>query len=639
MVLGRWIVFFTLNALIFLTWFGLLNRRGFSASTRFLMAFVLSTAQILGSIFFLGLPWAKLTAINLVLFNGVLSGALLVVAARRRLLLAPLRDIGTAMQDVLATIRSGTAVIKILALLVAITIIWTVFTGVLYPPVEWDSLMYHLPAVGHYMQQQSIADPPLPMTAYSDTGIDGSVWVNSFPKNIELFFLWATILPGSDTIVDLVELVFAFAGALAVYILARRFNVSRLWAVTAGFLYFLTPIVIAQSRSGLIDVSTNALILTVLALLYRQSGERRFEEVVVAGVAMGIVLGAKWSALLILPILLSMLIGQRIYWNRRDRRPVWLPVVKESASFLLPALLFGFYWYAKNWYLYGNPLWPFPITLFGRELFAGVITQEAVLIRTFPKLLEGMNAAQMLWVSWSERLFYGYNYDMRLGGLGPFWFILGIPATVYAVRWIVRRRDWAGLLVFLAAGLILVFHPENWWTRFTMYIAGLGAVAFAMIRSADHRPEVTRLVDITLVIIVVYSTFASLTTSYYQPDRIEALLAKRPELRTSASVRPEVFSQAYDYIVRATVDKPANIAFSSGLDFTYPLWGPRLRNRVYYLEANNLSSWVGKMREKRIKYLFISKNSPEQLLVDRSSLFSRVYFDRRWSCAVYIFQG
>lgn len=636
---SRWIVFFALNALIFFAWFSLLNRRAFDASTRTLMAFVLSTAQILGSIFFLGLPWAKLTAPNLILFNGVLSGALLVVAARRRLLLDSLRDLGKAIRDVGATIRSGTAVIKVLAILVAITTIWTVFTGVLYPPVEWDSLMYHLPAVGHYVQQQSIADPPLPMTAYSETGIDGSVWVNSFPKNIELLFLWATILPGNDTIVDLVELIFAFAGAVAVYVLAIRFKVSRHWAVAAGFLFFLTPIVIAQSRSGLIDVSTNALILTALALLYRPSGKRRATEVIVAGIAMGVVLGAKWSALLILPILLLMLIGQRLYWNRRDGLAVWLPILKESASFLIPALLFGFYWYAKNWYLYGNPLWPFPITLLGWEVFPGVITQEAVLIRTFPKLLEGMNMAQMLWVSWRERLFFGYDYDMRLGGLGPFWFILGIPATFYAVRWIIRRRDWAGVFIFLAAGMILVFHPENWWTRFTMYIAGLGAVAFAMIRSADHRPEVTRLVDITLVIIVIYSTFASLTTSYYQPDRIEALLAKRPGLRTSASVRPEVFSMAYDYIVRVTIDKPANIAYSSGLDFTYPLWGPRLRNRVYYLEASNLSSWVGKMREKRIKYLFISENSPEQLLVDRSSLFSRVYLDRRWGCAVYIFQG
>jgi len=639
MELGRWLIFLLINTAIFIAWFSLLNRRAHSVATRLLMAFILSIAQIIGSIYCLGIPWAKLTAANLVALNAGVSGALLVFIAARKEMLASLRDLGQAVRDVLKTIDSET-VPKILALLTAATIIWIIFIAVIYPPIEWDGLMYHLPAVGHYMQQQSLADPPLPMGLVDERRVDPSHSINSFPKNMELLFLWTAIIPGNDTLVDLVELAFGLAGVIAVYALARRLGVDRNWSICAGLLFFLTPVVIAQSRSSYIDLGNSVLILAALALLYQKNGKRRLDEVVVAGIAAAIVVGAKWSGLIFLPILFFMLVGQRLYWNRLLRLPGLHRVPTESLLFLGPSAFFGAYWYVKNWILYHhNPLWPFTVSLLGKQVFGGLVTQEDVLKLTFPIQFKNLNMAQMLWWSWREIGISDYMNDIRPGGLGPFWFILGLPAIFYVSRWIIKNRDWAQASIFLAAGTMLLLHPTNWWTRFTLFIAGLGAICFAMVRASERRHEVTRLVDIMLIAILVYSTGVSFTINYYQPDKIAALLHRRPDLRTSAAVRPEIVSQAYDYIAKKTVDKPANIAFGSRLEFTYPLWGPRFRNRVYYLEPRDYPSWIRQLRAKKIKYLLIRTNTPEYDLVGNQALFTRTYVDREKGYAVYIFRG
>lgn len=638
MEFGRWIILFLLNLTLFFSWFGVLNKRKYSISSRLLMAFVLSTAQIIVTTFTLGLPWAKLTAINLVILNVCLSGSLLVLAITRLDMLSALRELKDATIDVYTLVHTG-SVLKILAILTVFAVIWIIFLAVLYPPIEWDALMYHLPAVGHYMQQQSLADPALPMDAFSKYGIDGSAWINSFPKNIEILFLWATIIPGTDILVDMVELVFGLIGVIAVYSLASKLGVGRKWAISAGLIFFLTPIVLAQSRSNTIDLSNSALILVALALLYSSSGRRQPGAVIVAGIAVGIVVGAKWSGLLFLPLFLIILVGQRLFWNARDQLSRFHKLAYESAIFLGPAVLFGSYWYLKNWYLYSNPLWPFKISFLGLKIFSGPLTQEAVLARTFPEQLQGMNMLHKLWVTWQEFIIFGYDSDMKLGGLGIFWFVFGLPAIFYALHWIIKRRDLAQAMIFIVPLAMLLLHPENWWTRYTMFIAGLGAIAFAKIRSGEHRLEVARLIDLSLVGMMIYSTVASFSTSYYQPQKIVALMNGRPDKNTSASLRPEIVSQAYDHVIKQTAGKPANVAYGAGLDFTYPLWGPGLQNHVYFLDPDGAASWIAKLRDKHIKYLLVRTEGPEQKYIKKSSLFNRTFFDQRQGYEVYKFRG
>jgi hypothetical protein len=638
MEFGPWLGFLLLNALIFIAWFMVPVDRARGVSGRILLASVLSAAQIIGSIFLLGGPWSKLTAANLVLLNGGFSGGLLVLAAARGTAASSLNDLlaaGSAARDI---VMSGT-VPKILAALTALVVGWTVFIAVIYPPIEWDALMYHLPAIGHFIQQKSLAEPALPMGLIEGLWIDSSLWVNAFPKNTELLFLWAAIIPGHDALVDLVQLTFGLVGIVAVYALAVRLGVEKRWALSGGFLFFLTPIVIAQSRSNYIDLSNNVLILVALALLYRQAGDRTIAEVAVAGIAAGIVLGSKWSGLVFVPVLATMLAAQRVHWNRRDGRPDFNALAKELLFFIGPALVFGGYWYVKNWYLYANPLWPFELSIFGAEIFRGIITKADLLNQTLPARFQHLNLVQTLWVSWREIGISDYVSDIRPGGLGPFWFILGLPAILYVFRWIAKRGDWAQAAIFLAGAAMVFFHPSAWWTRYTLLVAGLGAICFALVRSVERRPEVTRLIDIMVVVLMVYSTTASIASGYHQPEKIAAVLRGPAESRGPAALRPEIVNPAYGYIAEATAGKPANIAYGTGLYFTYPLWGSRFENKVYYIEATDLASWIKGLRARRIDYLLIKADTPEHDLVGDPKLFKREYLDREEGYAVYSFRG
>ena len=66
--------------------------------------------------------------------------------------------------------------------------------GYLFPSYTWDALWYHLPIVGYIMQSGAIQEVP----NYSFI----NQWINMFPKNIELFFLWNIIFLENDVIRD-----------------------------------------------------------------------------------------------------------------------------------------------------------------------------------------------------------------------------------------------------------------------------------------------------------------------------------------------------------------------------------------------------------------------------------------------------
>lgn len=639
MELIRWAGFFTLNALMLYSWLLVYPRRD-SIADRFLGGFILTVTQIIASTMALGLLFTQaLTAVNLIVVNSLFSLGVFAVGAwgLGHPLAAPRLEIRAAAR-LLRQALASSSTLKILITLAIGALIVLLLFGLVFPPVEWDSLMYHLPAVAYYMQQQSLSDPALPMDSYSRFGIDGTVWVNAFPKNIELLFLWATIIPDSDALVDLVPFLFAILGAVAVYSLARRLGATPEWGIGAGSIWLLTPVVLAQSRSNLIDLCNSGLILAALALLYPPAPGRRLQTAV-AGLAAGIVLGAKWSGILFLWWLALFVLSKPIFIDHPSPKRPWRAALINTLSFSVPAMLVGGYWYIKNWRLYDNPLWPFSLAPFGFKLFAGLVEKARILALTFPDQLDNTKWFEKLFISWREPIAFGFDADMRLGGLGPFWFALGLPAVAYLTYIAYRRRDLRLLsLLVVIAGMVFL-HPESWWTRYTMFLAGLGAIAFVIIRSKIGRPETTRLLDIIAIASLVFSTGATFTSQPYLPSKIATLLKTPAELRTSAKVRPEIVSSAYDFVARKTAAGPAKIAYGSGLRFIYPLWGPRLQNNVSYIWSNNRheldTPWDAQLQSAGIKFLVVARRSPEYRLLIKQSRYQQAFYDRKDGYVVY----
>ena len=84
--------------------------------------------------------------------------------------------------------------------------------------------------------------------------------------------------------------------------------------------------------------------------------------------------------------------------------------------------------------------------------------------------------------SWAEDLLpwrHGtYDFEQRLGGLGPLWSWLGV-LTIPMVVGLWRRRS-AALAAIAPIFILFLIQPYRWWARFTLPLAAVGAIAIVV---------------------------------------------------------------------------------------------------------------------------------------------------------------
>ncbi len=250
-----------------------------------------------------------------------------------------------------------------------------------------------------------------------------------------------------------------------------------------------------------------------------------------------------------------------------------------------PALALGSFWYVRNWVDTGNPAYPFRVEIAGIELFDGPIGVEEIL--TTPDPNREQSAPEAVIRSWASDLDFwhqgSYDYQQRSGGLGPLWPWLGLPLIVILAIPLVRRRSL--LTVALAASaIVFVLQPYRWWSRFTIDLAALGAIAIAM--AAVHAPRRWMRRGVAGAALALALAGAALSSYEVDPaGRAEPLaatdvirLAGEPAERRSVG---HLFFPEYRFLENVPAD--ATIAVDLGapaVRFVYPLFGPSLERSV-----------------------------------------------------------
>src|SRR3954463_16102163 len=94
-----------------------------------------------------------------------------------------------------------------------------------------------------------------------------------------------------------------------------------------------------------------------------------------------------------------------------------------AVGFVLACLALGSYWYVRNWVDMGNPVYPFRVEAAGATVFEGPVKVSEVLTRPDPAH-DDSRPVQVL-RSWAADVDFwhqgSYDYQQRLGGLGPLW--------------------------------------------------------------------------------------------------------------------------------------------------------------------------------------------------------------------------
>jgi Dolichyl-phosphate-mannose-protein mannosyltransferase len=243
-----------------------------------------------------------------------------------------------------------------------------VLAGLVFPvePVS-DAPIYHLPFAWQWWRSGRLLLVPTPF---------GEEAAPYFPANGDLWLTWL-LATGGGPLVKVGQWPFLALAAAALYAVARRIDHQSLAPVVAPLLWVGLPIVLAQSNIANIDLiwSTFLFVAVYFLLLWIESPDRHGRRLLWwFALSCGIVIGTKLvGALFVLPLLLLAVVVA-VRRAAPLRQLGWL-----SCGVLLPC---GF-WYARNVWLTGNPLYPMQISAFGHVIAAGWFDRSAMMATAY----------------------------------------------------------------------------------------------------------------------------------------------------------------------------------------------------------------------------------------------------------------
>jgi hypothetical protein len=342
--------------------------------------------------------------------------------------------------------------------------LWLLAAIVVYPPRGIDDLVYHLPPVYQAVQDHRISILPLELRN-----------LFAFPLTGEMTFLWIALLDGSVRWVDAAQGAFAVLAILSVFVIGRRFGLTHRGALFAAGLFGTMPVILPQAASNYVDLITAAWVLAAAAalLVYEKTGCRF--SLAIGGLAAGLFLGSKYLmiplALAVVAAALAAVPGRETGRGRR---------ATAVALFAVPALAACGYWYVRNWFVFGNPLYPLPVRVLGMTLFNGP--------------WEHAPSTWSVLAADPREIFRVAVWDPGLGSLhGGYGFLFwgfAAPSVIFTAQTIFRRDGWSspGRMIVLSmaplgmATLFVSTHTDLWVAaRFVIFVGGIVSVALALL--------------------------------------------------------------------------------------------------------------------------------------------------------------
>lgn len=573
-----------------------------SSSERLLLASVFWFAQIVAVSLLLG--WSGHLSPGLLLAcHALVTASVIAVALRRagpRALLAQARArrVGGGGPGVLVGALSG----ALLAVLVL-----TLARGFFADPFGWDGLKYHLPMAALMRQEQRLFFGPLP-----------NVVIDSYPRNAEIWVHLLLVGVGTDRWVEVGQVPFLLLGMLAVYRIARSLGSGRRASAAGALLLPFAPVVLSQLGTAYTDVTVSALVLASAALLLALRGERSRLTLAGFGCALGLLLGSKFSGLAFCAVF-----GAGAVAVLRRREGAWRPVAPQLAAIAALMFALGGSVYVHDVAVYGSPVYPFGVEIAGVELFAGARDADTPYGLHQTRKLSPLLRVLRSWSRLGET-----SHSAVLGGFGIAWPLLALVSLGSLVV-SVRSRDVARLAAFgLFAALFLVT-PLHFRVRFTLYLLGLGGVAFAHL--LELRPP-----GAWLRRGLALGAFAVVVTGVAQvwPERYRPLFAGA-DARAALADRcgwaaEDSFQQAYRWLRDRAARGSVLHVFQRWNDvMPYCLWNRALDDRVVFDDGRDVAGSLDAIAARPGQLLFVDHRAEADALVrEHPDRFEPVLVDR-----------
>ncbi|NQV78368.1 MAG: hypothetical protein HQ490_08455, partial [Lutibacter sp.] len=229
------------------------------------------------------------------------------------------------------------------------------FIALFQIPLEFDSLVYHLPIVTEWLQTGSI------MNIYYNAFAGPLAY---YPSNFDLFYLWSMLPINNDFFINLINFPLFLLLTLTIYCISINFGISKKVSLFISAFPLYMPVFLQQAGTIFVDIY---FILTFsLSIYFLQEVAKNTVEKsnsIMFGLALGLFMGTKYLGLPygIIPLAIFIL----IHLFRKNKSYYAL------ASGLFSVFLTGSFFYIRNWINSGNPIFPVEINLFGHTLFQG----------------------------------------------------------------------------------------------------------------------------------------------------------------------------------------------------------------------------------------------------------------------------
>jgi hypothetical protein len=504
-------------------------------------------------------------------------------------------------------------------------LIWRVFLAAVLPPFAYDALNYHLTTTAEWIQRGQLVTPSL------------NSCCAHYPLNAELSFVWPALLLGDDTLVQAVQIGFAVLGALAVAGVGRIAGLSRKGAAAAGAMFFLTPVILAQSNTNYNDVAFTAMFLCGLYFVLRYiTSPPRTAYLGLGGLAAGFALGSKGTGFLYAGVLLLVVAGGVLFLiHRRSTRPAL--ALAAVATFTAGLIVTGGFWYGRNLVSHGNPVYPFEVKLAGVQIFSGPSRLNAILSN--PVQYHGESNWYRVLHSWARdaiRTPAGgatYDYQEVVGGFGIAWPWLMLPALVAFTAFAVRRRHDLLFALLLPVAVIFLLQPYQWWSRFTLILPAMGAVALVHLVERSRRRARIGL-QLASAVLVLFG--AELATRRIAPaSRAPEISALRVVQVAFGPARDRtlgrLFFPEYAWLDRIPSHATIDVELGKEPRFVYPDFGPKFSRPVYALRARTARAFEEQVSLDGAAYVFVGHGSPFDRMASDDRALTPIYESHRVS--------
>lgn len=218
-----------------------------------------------------------------------------------------------------------------------------VFVEASRPPVEWDEMAYHF----------------VPPNALSDLGkywiFKGDLYFD-LPRSVNLYYILSFAIVKTYSLARITNFAIMFTSFYFIYA-ALKTHFGKKISIFFLFALLSIPQTLVQfSTSGYVDMPANSLVFiaALLSIMFYFEKSKDYLMLVVA--FWGMALGTKYTALLPFASVAIMLF---IVFSYKLSDIKKLLNVKTMIALPVIFVMFGGFWYLKNAYLFGNPIFPF----------------------------------------------------------------------------------------------------------------------------------------------------------------------------------------------------------------------------------------------------------------------------------------